>query len=232
MKILGPFLALLTLGFLVSTAQAELHSATITLTARFQSLSGQMTFSTNIVGTTTNVTIVSKHTTTNMVINNAKLVKMLANSFNTSFPSTATLRVSDNASFRVVNGTNELMDVSSVLKISYHGDPAVGWLDVAHLRMTSSGSTLSQKSNYSAISIVDLIYDDSALTTADGTTTNFKIEGALRNSASIIITGLPESPDSVSRFVMNLAGAGEGSISGKHAVVLGRCTLSGTIKTP
>ena len=202
----------------------------INLTAIQQSLSNATTSTTNTTATTTNITTVTKYTTTNTVINNAKILKMLSNSFNTNFPSTAVLRVNESGEVVVAVGTNVILNANSVIHIGFSGTPNVdAGSETATSKVTPTSTNATLRILITDSAIDSLTYDDSTLTTADGTTTNFKVDGFRTLRISETVSQVNNTASAVVTYTATLTGAGEGTISNKDAVIKGVVVLSVSI---
>jgi len=163
--------------------------ATVSLTATFQATTEDLIkSSTNHSTTTTNSSYLYKSTTTNLTISSPDILNLLANSFNTNFPAGAKLVLRGSSGFYVFfvsdsTGTNLLLNVSSVLSMTrvtvvYSGQ---GRLMV---KSTSATSTVSGNDTESNTVYAKIGYDDSTLTTGDGTTTTFELAGVLTSKYS------------------------------------------------
>jgi len=213
-----PLLMLVTIHAWAAAPLEASGTATFTLTAYAQKyLDMTVSIKTHYTSTTTNVTTVTKSKATNTPIDSAVILGLLENSFKTNFPSGAELIMSgvENYSFLVVDstGTNVLLDASTVLSIA------------ANVSVDSGRETLIQKTSHTGtkdsgnnteriIEYATLSYDDNALTTKDGTHTNFQLSGILVDMLSENI-GTDRATQSVT-----LRGAGTGTIQGKSNIIL------------
>ena len=226
MKYLRYLLIIVAFGFLASQAKAKLSPIVINLTASQQSLYNSATYTTNITATSTNLTLTAKYTATNTVINNAKIIKMLANSFNTNLPATAVLKFNDNGEVVVVVGTNVILNASSVIHINFLSSTpsTVAGSVTQSQKVTPTTSAAYVRAAYTDTAIDSFSYDDSSLSPADGKHTNFSVEGA----RTLRITQTVSSINSVVTYLINyiftLSGAGDGTISDKAAVIKGVVT--------
>ncbi len=223
MKYLRYLAIIVALGFVTLSAEAKLNSIVINLTAVQQSLAGSSpVYKTNITATTTNISASVKYTTTNTVINNARILKMLANSFNTNIPATATLKVDDNTRHVVVAvGTNIVLDVNSVLHLGSSGSGVASGTLSESMKQAPTTTTTIVRYNFTITGIDSLIYDDTGLTTADGTHTNFTIEGYRTARFNLLSTTVNSTSNTTTSGVLTINGAGEGVISGKDAILKG-----------
>ena len=227
MKYIRYIAAIIALGFLASRAEASLGPVVVNLTAVQQSLTlfETTTSRTNITATTTNVATVARATTTNIVINNAKILKMLANSFNTNFPATAALKINDHGDFVVTVGTNVILNANTVVEVTFTSSVAlVAGTATENERTTATATNTVSNSAETTTGVDKFTYDDSALTPADGKTTNFKIEGlrTLRSTQALsqingVVTG-------TTTYIVTITGAGVGTISDKEAIIKGAVT--------
>jgi len=134
---------------------------------------------TNITRTVTNVVFSGSETVSNYVIDDARLLAMLANSYNTNFPSNATIKMFGLGAIAVVAGTNLILDPGAVMSLYViPGGPSIfsgpqGSVQTYSPKGYSSLLTEDQTSYFPA----SFVYDDSSLTTRDGTTTQFSANG-------------------------------------------------------
>ncbi|MGD0615678.1 MAG: hypothetical protein ABSA69_09590, partial [Verrucomicrobiota bacterium] len=166
---------------------------------------------------------------TNAPIDSAFILSLLENSFKTNFPSGAELimRGVGSYSFLVVDstGTNLLLDAGSVLSIADNVSVDSGRERLIQ-RTSRTGTAVSGNNTERVTEYATLTYDDTALTTKDGTPTNFQLSGILVEVFSENI-GIVEATQSVV-----LRGAGTGTIRGKINVILKgtvTATLSGVL---
>jgi hypothetical protein len=176
----------------------------------YQDIFGQSSNTVHATATVTNTELILTATTTNAALNNDKLLRMLANSFNTTFPSGGELNFDQAQHLVVVVGTNIILNVSNVLVLNH--DFTNGVL-VNHAVLAEEVSPHGTISNSHAKGIgtteASLDYDDSLLPTADGNTTRFSVKGLLTSHNSSVVKKGVGSDVSILTF----SGSGSGSIS-------------------
>lgn len=179
---------------------------TFSFAATYQDLENQATNIMHVTSGATNFETISMSTTTNSTIDNEKLLQMLANSFNTNFPSTASLKLDGSFNVLVTVGTNIVLNTSNVLVIHPGNDGVFS----DKFRVRTFFNTNNDGFTHSSISgSGSLDYDDSLLATGNGNTTRFSAKGLLtsRNDADFR-NGITKS-----RSMMIFSGSGTGSIS-------------------
>ena len=181
---------------------------------------------TNKTATTTNIVNTYRATSTNETLNTAAVLKLLANSFNTSFPAGSRLVMGNNNSLQNAlyvtdkTGTNVVLDVSSVVSLEY-GTNAYSYVQTTQDKVTKQGTAFAGSITEQTIQFLTIHYDDSANTTTDGTHTVFNFSGVMTQSRSENF----KTERSSAMFMMS--GAGQGAIRGKPSVMQG--TVKGTI---
>lgn len=206
-------------------------TATFTVTAFAQEYSGvTASVRTNHTTTTTNVTTITKSKATNAPIDSKFVLRLLANSFKTNFPTGAKLIMSGVGaySFFVVDssGSNILLDASSVLSIVDNVSVNSG-ISTFIATTTRTATKYSGNNTQAFTEYVTLTYDDATLTTTDGTHTNFQLSGILADMYSENVR-TAKTTESVT-----LHGAGTGTIQGKTNIILKgtiTATLSGILE--
>ena len=187
---------------------------------------GSSTTSSNKTHTSksTNVVFMYKGTFTSSSFANADLLKLLENSFNTTFPKLTRL-ATDGYALYVVDktGSNIVLDISSVVSVQFQNS-VYKYNETDSQTMKGSTSTYSDMySDPEEISYVALQYNDSSKTTADGTHTVFAFDGLSTSQYSgTEATGTAGK----SQTSFKLPGAGNGTIHGINSVVGG--TVSGS----
>jgi hypothetical protein len=201
--------------------------ANFNVTAFAQDLSYAVTSSkTNHSSTTTNTTTVYKSSETNIVVNSAYVLGLLANSFNTNFPDGAKLVMvgAGDYTFYVTDKSGIVIlprsTVDSVLSIALVASVNTG-SETATISVTTNSSSLSGNDSETFLESVVLTYDDTALATSDGTHTKFHLSGVLTEKLSRNL-GTDKATESVS-----LTGGGDGTIRNKEVVLKG--TVSGNL---
>jgi hypothetical protein len=220
------------LGF-ACRAQAIVLTADGSVTMKFTaSFAGADTSSgkTNATATVTNIVSTEKVATSNLMVGNAQLLSMLANSYNTTWPSGAALKFANGASFVVAVGSNVVMDVSSVLTLNSSNSIITGQETITQTT-SPSGSSTTIKESINYLIPAGLVYDDSAQTPTDGKTIRFTASGYA--SATVSASGPSFGP---SKVIVNFTGAGAGSVSNSvtitdfviHGGFVGSFTQSGS----
>lgn len=175
-----------------------------------QAITNQMTVSTNETSSSTNITQTTLSTTQTTIINNKQLLDMLSNSFNRNWPAGATLKIDSEGDFNVVTGSNSVQDVSSVLSYSFVSSSVYGTsTTVDKVIKTKNGSNEFETQKLTATVSANFVYDDSALTTANGKTTRITMTGIVTDRLIRSSSNTRETSRAVSRFI----GTGTGSIS-------------------
>jgi len=138
---------------------------------------GPINMTTNVSKTVTNIIEKGRNVVTNYVIDDARLLRMLANSYNTNFPTNATIKMFGLGGIGVVVGTNLILDPGAIMSLS----TGSGWIFSGTQRSRQTYgpkgyvSVLGEDQTFHFPSI--FVYDDSSLTTRDGTTTQFAANG-------------------------------------------------------
>lgn len=229
------FFLIVTVMFLSVRAHAQMLTSGGSLSLKLL-ISGQdLDIATTSKTNGTTVTTVSKSTVTNDILQSADFLALLENSFSTNFPVGAQLRASRlglHVELFVTDssGTNVIQNLSTNCYLGFFADGVS--LDSGILtRVTKSGSSgTSTNSNHSDTftEMVVLSYNDSGLTTGDGTHTHFQANCLLtRKSSENVVTR--ETKDSV-----KFQGAGYGVIRDKRVIVQasGTAEISGVLFIP
>ena len=204
------------------------------LTAFAQDYSGLVvSVRTNHTATTTNVTTITKSKETNAPINSGYLLGLLENSFHTNFPSGSKLIVAGVGSLRSLSlqvveksGSNVLLDASSVFSLT-NGVGVTSGITTLIQSTTRTGTKFSGNTTQTATEYVTVTYDDTALTTTDGTHTSFQLSGVL-----VDMTTVNERTFKTTQ-VISLRVAGTGTIRDKTNLILkgtGYATLTGHLQ--
>ena len=201
-------LAALTFIAGINAHAADPGSITIKITATSQALSGLATYSTNSSSTVTNLTATSKYTTSNSIIDDTRLLQMLANSFNETYPPGSALKLSSSGDIVVANGTNIVRDAVSVLSLTQSNNPITSGTITSKEKIAPGGTTGSSTFAMIQSAAAGLSYDDSGLSTADGSTTRFHIPGVEDNHIIMSSSGTENFS-----LMLDFAGGGSGSIS-------------------
>jgi hypothetical protein len=168
---------------------------------------------TNSSSTVTNIVEKQSVTASNATINNVKLLQMLMNSFNTTFPSGAVLGLDTEGQIVVAVGTNVVQSVSSVLSLTTSNLQVTVGSAVITEKIDHTGPSETTAEKITVTFPASLDYDDSALVTGDGTATRFSAKGFETEKASI---NGPTSAEKV-KAILTFSGAGGGSVSNNVA---------------
>jgi hypothetical protein len=191
-----------------SQAQAQ-ASLNFKFTATYQAVGNQLTNTVHSTRTATNYEQIYTFTTTNAPLNNDKLLRLLANSFNTNFPPGAALKLTTAYHFVVTVGTNIVLDPSNVLALNHSKNAVVSGKVILGTKIIPHGDILSTDSNAVVNGEASLDYDDSSLLTADGSTTHFSARGLLTShDTSHVVNG-----DGSTTYTLTFSGSGSGSIT-------------------
>lgn len=206
------------------------------LTSIQQHLNGEPPiYSTNRSSTFTNYTSTSPYTTATSNINNGELLTMLANSFGAIWPAGAELRMDGSDNFYVVTNSVVIQNVSSVFYLSNMNNNAYAVYSGSQVNkdlIKQTGPSIQTESiKFTETVPTVLIYDDSALLTGDGTTTQFMANGLE------IVHGMSSDSSisgSTSSQVLSFVGTGPGTnfvsgVSGHSFIVGGTVTASGPL---
>jgi hypothetical protein len=231
-------MALLTVPHATAIPLSPIHGPlTISWTINQQLLNAAPKYpepgKTNITGTatskTTNVLEILTSSFTTTPFNDASLLALLANSFDTNFPA-GTQLVTDGNTLYVADhtGTNEILDISTVLTVTGTNKVMAG-LDTEVQTTTKAGTTRTSVGTSSGNQFIIVSYSDAGLTTKDGTTTTFQFVGvsafSRKGSSSVSTNDVIKVTDSGS---FKITGSGAGSIRGTNSVIEG--TILGTPK--
>lgn len=190
---------------------------------------------TNVAGTgkskATNVVQIYNSSFTTTTLDNAGILDLLENSLNTTFPA-GTKLVTDGADLFVVDhtGTNEIADISSIVTVTTTNAVTLG-SDKTTQTSNESGTSNAASGAVSGDQGVIVNYDDSGLTTHDGTTTTFMFlgvsvfseTGSSTTSPASLTTEVVKGTES-GKFTVT--GTGYGNIRGQASLIQG--TIMGT----
>ena len=229
MKKLSLFLAIFLFLALASRAHATtlpvFGPATFNVTASTQNLFYILVSAkTNHTTTSTNTTVVEKSTASSFAINSAYLLNLMTNSLNTNLPPGAKLIMqgSESSFFFYVTDSNGVVvvnqsTVATVLKLVSPAHTTAGSYTFITTE-TASGKTYAGNDTEVYTDYMILTYDDTLLTTADLTHSNFQFGGMLVNKYSENI-GTGKFKESIS-----MPGTGGGQIRNKLVVLKGSLT--------
>ena len=178
-------------------------------------------------GKTTNVLQIYKSSYTTTTFKNADFISLVANSLKTNFPATSKLVTDGNNVYLVDStGTNSIANVALVLTVASSNQVTSG-MDTVTEKLTKSGETGTANGTSSGNQIIILKYDDSALVTADGTTSTFEFigESASTHKGSST-TGTNNVVSVTTSGSFTIKGLGFGTVRGKASNIQG--TIMGT----
>ena len=142
-RICSPSLLIVLAIFALKT-HAGVPDVQMPITFRFaavhQDTQNVQTNITHVTGGVTNSEFISISTTTNSTIDNEKLLRMLANSFSTNFPPSASLKLDGAFHILVTVDTNIVLYASNVLVITSGSDGVVSGEILDKITTTSSSS--------------------------------------------------------------------------------------------
>jgi hypothetical protein len=183
---------------------------------------GKTTISGPASNKTTNVLQISTSTFTTTPFKNANLLELLANSLNTTFPAgTELVTDGDNVYVTDHTGTNAIVDISDILTVTSTNEVMAG-LTTRIQSSTKAGTTTTAVGTGSGDQFIIINYNDSALTTKDGTTTTFQFAGVSASthsgSSKVSTNELITIKESGS---FKLTGFGSGIIRGTSSIIEG-----------
>lgn len=137
---------------------------------------------TNRTANSTNVVTISKLKLSQSHVGSAELLALLANSFNTNFPAGSQIGITLGTGFANVfvvdaSGTNVIFSPGHILAFLSEDVVLYSGVMVDTTRENASGTSQSDYGTVDATWIGTLSYDDTSLTTADGTHTKFALSG-------------------------------------------------------
>jgi len=170
----------------------------------------------------TNVLQIYQYSFTTTPFKNTSFLHLLENSLNTNFP-TGTKLATDGASVYVTDstGTNSIVDITPVLTVT-STNGVISGLDTTTQTYKKSGTSATDLGTSSGNQVIILNYDDSALTTADGTFTTFTFlgvsaftrSGSSKTSTNGVVTGSESGS-------FTIKGNGYGNIRGTGSIIEG-----------
>jgi hypothetical protein len=182
---------------------------TFRFAATCQDVENQTTNITHGTSGATNSEMISISTTTNSTIDNEKLLRMLANSFDTNFPPGASLKLDGSFNVLVTLDTNIVLYASNVLVINPGNDGVFSGKTLDNTTTTSSSTNQEGFLKEFVSGSGSLDYDDSLLATGDGNTTRFSAKGLLStHNDNVSKNGVTKSQN-----MLMFSGSGAGSIS-------------------
>jgi hypothetical protein len=192
---------------------------------------------TNITGKgfemATNVLQIYHSSFTTMPFVNTQLLDLLENSLKTTFPAGTKLET-DGGNLYVTDstGTNEIVSVTNVLTVESTNQVSTGVSTRTTTTKNLGVTTGSGSGSGSGSQIIIVKYDDSALTTTDGTVTRFTFVGESSSSDSDSYTLSNSIVSSTITYTLKesgtftVHGVGYGEIRGVSSIIQG--TLLGT----
>jgi hypothetical protein len=204
------------------------------LTASAQNLDRALvSATTNRSATATNITLVSKSTITNCILDSRFMLELLQNSLNTTFPTGAKLavtRVGDDFIMPYVadsTGTNILLgNLTNLFFGVMQGAPTLrSGSEVQVTKITATGTASSGNATETTSDFIVLGYDDTGLITRDGTHTWFQCSGVLTRKSSRNLAS-----DKISDAI-KLEGTGYGLLRDQPVLLKGTVTavITGTL---
>jgi len=200
-----------------------------------QNSEGVTTSKTNTTANATTVTTVSKSTVSNSFIQAADLLAMIENSFGVSLPSDAKIVIDRPGSFYRLwvtdgTGTNTIMNLGTNVFIANAGgeQPVHAGTQTLISKTGSAGASGSGNLTETVTQEVVLVYDDTGLTTQDGTHTKFNISFlVVRKTSENLVT--QQIKDKV-----KLQGLGNGMVRDKNVILQGNgsVTITGVLFVP
>jgi hypothetical protein len=169
---------------------------------------GPVITKTNVAAKATNIVSSAKYVTSNYVLDNARLLKMLANSYSTNFPATADLKMFGNFGIAVVDGTNILL-APTIMNLTYSNLWTISGSQTDGRFSSQKGSVTRSSIDFIQIYPATFTYDDSGLTTKDGSITSLSIPGL--ESVKTLSTRV-ENDYKNYNFDIKFTGAGFGTI--------------------
>jgi hypothetical protein len=163
-------------------------------------------------------------------LNNAYLLKLLANSFNTTFPAGTQLAFDgqgDAVQLVDKSGSNVVMDITPVFSINF-GNSAYTSLETDTESITKTGTKESETYSDSGTGFLTYSYDDSTQTTADGTHTTFQFSGL----ASYQDTDIYGEATYTQKTSFTSKGTASGTLQGVDSVIDGSVTGSASGTAP
>jgi hypothetical protein len=155
---------------------------------------------------------------------NADFIALLENSLNTKFPAGTKLESDGNTLYVVDDSGTNTIDISSVLTTSSAGAVRMA-SDIDTTTFSATSTNASGAGSGTGMTYITVKYNDSALVTADGTTTDFKYEGVSSYSESAAHTekykANQETITEVVAINFTLNGTGEGEFRGVDSIVTG-----------
>ncbi len=116
---------------------------------------------------------------------------MLADSFNTEFPTNAILTTAipivDPIQFVVMDGTTVILDVSPILTLEATNDTVISSSSAFSQTTIGDQTAYRGRGNSKSTSLVTLKYNDSGWPTKDGTTTRFSVTGLQKTPQKVFL---------------------------------------------
>jgi hypothetical protein len=200
------------------TLAVAIFKLTASTQAHVQTVIGAKTNSTAIA---TNVTRSYKSVINSGALDGAAMLSLLANSFNTNFPTGSQIAFRAGHLY-VVDGTgaNVVFDPTNAVTLDCRGTLLCG-LETRVTREENGSAALSGTTSETVTSRVVVNYDDSALATADGTVTKFNFSGLWTMKLSTTLQ------NQFSKVAITFQGSGDGTIRNQPAILTGLITASG-----
>jgi len=200
-----------------------------------QKLDGVTTSKTNTTQNATTVTTVSKSTTSNSFIRTDDFLAMIENSFGVSLASDAKLVIDRPGSFYRLwvtdgTGTNSAMNLGTNVFIATAGEaqPVHEGTQTLISKTGNAGASTSGNLSETATQEIVLVYDDTGLTTQDGTHTKFNMSFlVVRKTSRNLVT--QQIKDKV-----KLQGIGNGIVRDQNVILQGNgsAAITGVLFAP
>jgi len=219
---LSCFLALVSNSMGTTTPLLNSGALVIKLMATAQKSDGVTTSKTNSTANATTVTMVSKSTTSNSFIEAVDLLGMIENSFGVTLAADAKIVIDRTGPvYRLWvtdgTGTNTVMNLGTNVFIAAAGveQPVHSGTQTLISKTGASGASASGNLTETVTQEVVLVYDDTGLTTQDGTHTKFNISFlAVRKTSENLVT--QQIKDKV-----KLHGVGNGMVRDQNVILQG-----------
>ncbi len=190
---------------------------------------------TNTTATSTNISLVFKTPVTNSIFHTADLMALLENSFDTTFPTNSQLVLEEVGNSVAIfladaSGTNIVKDLSTNLTLSVPlgADPVISSLEAVMIRTNRMGVSYSNTEDESFTITEVLNYDDTGLTTKDGTHSQFQVTCLVvaKSSQNFVAGTLKDK--------VTLQGIGFGTIRNRGVEMqgTGTATITGVLLAP
>ena len=233
--IISGFFALVLTSMGTTTQLLNSGPLVMKLMSTAQGLEDVTTSKTNSTPNATTVTTVTKSTTSNSFIRIEDFMALIENSFNVSLPSDYKIVLDRTGVFNRLwvtdgTGTNSIMDLGTNVFIAIAGDPQPVHAGTQTL-ISKTGKAGASGSGNIAETVTQLeviVYDDTGLTTRDGTHTKFDV------SFFVVRKTSQNSVTEQIKDTVKLEGVGNGMIRDQHVVLQGNASaiIKGVLVAP